>query len=84
MKNRVMNIQKKPANERQALNIPKILGNEEQALNIQKKSSNDRNAIKLLPNIFINEQILLLIVAPYIVYSLKYYLLTWFSFLFID
>ena len=79
-----MNIQKKPANERQALNIPKILGNEEQAMNIQKKSSNDRNAIKLLPNIFINEQILLLIVAPYIVYSLKYYLLTWFSFLFID
>lgn len=53
-------------------------------MNIQKKSSNDSNAIKLLPNIFINEQILLLIVAPYIVYSLKYYLLTWFSFLFID
>ena len=29
-------------------------------MNIQKKSSNDRNVIKLLPNIFINEQILLL------------------------
>jgi len=39
MKNRVMNIQQKPANERQALNIPKILGNEEQSNEYSKEIS---------------------------------------------